>query len=112
MNEIEEKQFHFSAGSYGKVYGADISIEHMKRCWKHPEYQCICKNCGHTAYVYSWAGHCTGGGYWMLKVWCPECNNYHHYHLVEPKPISSHWTKMRKIIENEALSSELHDEKT
>lgn len=99
--QLRESQFHFSAGSGACVYQKDITLEHLKRCWEHPEYQCACKTCGKTAYVYKWAGNCTAGGYWLVRTWCPECNSYHVFHYNDIKPISIHWTEMRRIIEEE-----------
>lgn len=96
------EQFHFSAGAHGAcAYRRVIDREQMERCWQHAEYQCACKECGSTAYVYGWAGNCTSGGYWQIKVWCRVCNSYHDYHLRDRQPIHAHWTKMKDIIESE-----------
>lgn len=102
MTTNNEQQFHFSAGAHGAcAYHRNIDREHMLRCWQHPEFQCVCTECGSTAYVYGWAGNCASGGYWQVKAWCPECNCFHDYHLNDRKPIDTHWVKMRDIIESE-----------
>lgn len=100
--DFRDRQFHFSAGAHGAcAYHRDIDSEHMLRCWQHAEYQCVCTDCGGMAYVCGWAGNCASGGYWQVKVWCPKCNSYHDYHLNDSKPIDTHWTGMRAIIESE-----------
>ena len=65
----------FSAGGLGAcAYKRDVSISQLTQCWQRTEYRCKCPECGHEAYIYYFAGHVNGGGYWEICAYCPDCD--------------------------------------
>ena len=91
---------HFSAGGLGAcVYKREVSISQLARCWQHVEYRYKCRECGHEAYIYFFAGHVNGGGYWQIIVYCPECDC--GYSFSRPKGLN-HWTVLKEIFNQEA----------
>ena len=65
----------FSAGGLGAcAYKGDVSISQLAQCWQHAEFRYKCPECGHEAYIYYFAGHITGGGYWEICAYCPDCD--------------------------------------
>ena len=64
----------FSAGGLGAcAYKRDVSISQLAQCWQHAEFRYKCPECGHEAYIYYFAGNITGGGYWEICAYCPDC---------------------------------------
>ena len=65
----------FSAGGLGAcAYKRDVSTSQLAQCWQHAEFRFKCPECGHEAYIYHFAGHVNGGGYWEICAYCPECD--------------------------------------
>ena len=85
----------FSAGGLGAcAYKREVSISQLAQCWQHVEYRHKCPECGHEAYIYFFAGHATGGGYWQIIVYCPECDC--GYSFRRPQGLY-HWTTLKDI---------------
>lgn len=86
---------HFSAGGLGAcAYNKEVSISQLSRCWQHVEYRHKCPECGHESYIYFFAGHVNGGGYWQIIAYCPECDC--GYYLGYPQRLP-HWTVLKNI---------------
>lgn len=65
----------FSAGGLGAcAYKREVSISQLVQCWQQAEFRFKCLKCGHEAYIYHFAGHVNGGGYWEICAYCPECD--------------------------------------
>lgn len=85
----------FSAGGGPAcAFKREVDISQLAQCWLHPEYHYKCPKCGHDAHIYHFAGHITGGGYWCIHVYCPECDCGYSIHY--PQGLS-HWTVLRDI---------------
>ena len=90
----------FSAGGLGACsYKREVSIVHLAQCWQHIEYRHKCPECGNEAYIYFFAGHATGGGYWQIIVYCPECDC--GYSIRYPQGLK-HWTVLKDILKAES----------
>ena len=90
----------FSAGGLGAcAYQRDVSISQLTQCWQRTEYRCKCPECGHEAYIYYFAGHVNGGGYWEIYLYCPECDC--GYSSRFPQGLS-HWTVLKDIFKETA----------
>ena len=83
-----------AGGGPACVYNKEVSISQLAQCWQHAEFRCMCPECGHEAYIYDFAGHITGGGYWQIKAYCPECDC--GYYLGYPQRLP-HWTVLKDI---------------
>lgn len=89
----------FIAGGLGAcAYKREVSISQLVQCWQHSEYQCKCPECGHEAYIYYFAGHITGGGYWEIRAYCPDCDC--GYSVSYPQGLP-HWTVLKNILKEE-----------
>ena len=84
----------FTAGGLGLYSFRDISIAELTLCWQHAEYQCKCPECDHEAYIYYFAGHITGGGYWEIRAYCPDCDCGYSVRYPQGLP---HWTVLKDI---------------
>jgi hypothetical protein len=85
----------FSAGGLGAcAYKRDVIISQLVQCWQHTEYRGKCPECGHDAYIYYFAGHVNGGGYWEICLYCPECDCGYCIRYPQGLP---HWTVLKDI---------------
>ena len=90
----------FSAGGLGAcAYKRDVSISQLAQCWQRTEYRCKCPECGHEAYIYYFAGHVNGGGYWEICAYCPECDCGYSSRFPQGLP---HWTVLKYIFKETA----------
>lgn len=90
----------FSAGGLGAcAYKRDVSISQLVQCWQHAEFRFKCPTCGHEAFVYYFAGHVNGGGYWVICVYCPECDCGYCIRYPQGLP---HWTVLKDIFKETA----------
>lgn len=90
----------FSAGGLGAcAYKRDVSISQLVQCWQHAEFRFKCPTCGHEAFVYYYAGHVNGGGYWVICVYCPECDCGYCIRYPQGLP---HWTVLKDIFKETA----------
>ena len=99
----------FSAGGLGAcAYKRDVSISQLTQCWQRTEYRCKCPECGHEAYIYYFAGHVNGGGYWEIYLYCPECDC--GYSSRFPQGLS-HWTVLKDIFKETAQKTDSNTSK-
>ncbi len=99
----------FSAGGLGAcAYKRDFSISQLVQCWQRSEYRCKCPECGHEAYIYYFAGHVNGGGYWEICAYCPECDC--GYCIRYPQGLS-HWTVLKDIFKETAQKTDSNTSK-
>ena len=97
---------HFSAGGLGAcAYNKYVTVAQLARCWEYDEFTFACPECGETAYIYQFAGHVNGGGYWELNAYCPHCNKRLHYSRKDLNPVKVHWSALKRIAE--AISRQL-----
>ena len=90
----------FSAGGLGAcAYKRDVGISQLAQCWQRSEYRCKCPECGHEAYIYYFAGHVNGGGYWEIYLYCPECDSGYCIRYPQGLP---HWTVLKNIFKETA----------
>ena len=90
----------FSAGGLGAcAYKRDVSISQLVQCWQHAEFRFKCPTCGHEAFVYYFAGHVNGGGYWEIYLYCPECDCGYCIRYPQGLP---HWTVLKDIFKETA----------
>lgn len=90
----------FSAGGLGAcAYKREVSISQLAQCWQRTEYRRKCPECGHEAYIYHFAGHVNGGGYWEICVYCPECDCGYCIRYPQGLP---HWTVLKDIFKETA----------
>ena len=88
----------FSAGGLGGcAYGKYVSIAELARLWEYDEFKFICHECGEKAYIYKFAGHVNGGGYWELTAFCPKCHKHLHYSRRDSNPVKIHWSALKSI---------------
>ena len=99
----------FSAGGHGAcVYKRDVSISQLVQCWQQAEFRFKCLKCGHEAYIYHFAGHVNGGGYWEICAYCPECDC--GYSSRYPQGLS-HWTVLKDIFKETAQKTDSNTSK-
>ena len=99
----------FSAGGLGAcAYKLDISISQLVQCWQRTEYRCKCPECGHEAYIYYFAGHVNGGGYWEIYLYCPECDCGYSSRFPQGLP---HWTVLKDIFKETAQKTDSNTSK-
>ncbi|MBQ9576977.1 MAG: hypothetical protein IJV11_08875 [Muribaculaceae bacterium] len=99
----------FVAGGLGAcAYKRDVSISQLTQCWQRTEYRCKCPECGHEAYIYYFAGHVNGGGYWEIYLYCPECDC--GYSSRFPQRLS-HWTVLKDIFKETAQKTDSNTSK-
>lgn len=87
-----------AGGGPACVYNKEVSISQLAQCWQHAEYRCKCPECGHETYIYYFAGHITGGGYWEIRAYCPNCDCGYNVHHPQGLP---HWTVLKGIFKEE-----------
>lgn len=93
-----QKITEFSAGGLGGcAYGKYVSIAELARLWEYDEFKFICPECGEKAYIYQFAGHVNGGGYWELTAFCPKCHKHLHYSRRDYNPVKIHWSALKSI---------------
>ena len=94
----------FVAGGLGAcVYKREVSISQLVQCWKQAEFRCTCHECGHEAYIYYFAGHVNGGGYWQICVYCPDCDCGYSIRYPQWLP---HWTVLTDIFKETAQKTD------
>ena len=99
----------FSAGGLGAcAYKRDVSISQLVQCWQHAEYQSKCPECGHQTFIYYFAGHVNGGGYWEICVYCPECDCSYSIRFPQGLP---HWTVLKDILKETAQKTDSNTSK-
>lgn len=99
----------FSAGGLGAcAYKRDVSISQLTQCWQRTEYRCKCPECGHEAYIYYFAGHVNGGGYWEICAYCPECDCGYCIRYPQGLP---HWTVLKDIFKETAQKTDSNTSK-
>ena len=99
----------FSAGGLGAcAYQRDVSISQLTQCWQRTEYRCKCPECGHEAYIYYFAGHVNGGGYWEICAYCPECDCGYRSRFPQGLP---HWTVLKEIFKETAQKTDSNTSK-
>ena len=99
----------FSAGGLGAcAYKRDVSISQLAQCWQRTEYRCKCPECGHEAYIYYFAGHVNGGGYWEIYLYCPECDSGYCIRYPQGLP---HWTVLKNIFKETAQKTDSNTSK-
>lgn len=99
----------FSAGGLGAyAYKRDFSISQLVQCWQRSEYRCKCPECGHEAYIYYFAGHVNGGGYWEICAYCPECDCGYCIRYPQGLP---HWTVLKDIFKETAQKTDSNTSK-
>lgn len=90
----------FSAGGLGAcAYKREVSISQLTQCWQQAEFRFKCLKCGHEAYIYHFAGHVNGGGYWEICAYCPECDCGYSSRYPQGLP---HWTVLKNIFKETA----------
>ena len=96
----------FSAGGLGAcAYKREVSISQLVQCWQQAEFRFKCLKCGHEAYIYHFAGHVNGSGYWEICAYCPECDC--GYSIRDPQGLRN-WTVMRDILKAESTKNQTH----
>ena len=96
--DFSQKITHFSAGGLGAcAYNKDVTVAEMVRCWEFEEFQFVCPEYGETAYIYQFAGHVNGGGYWELTAYCPTNGKHLHYSRRDLNPVNVSWKKLKGI---------------
>lgn len=99
----------FSAGGLGAcAYKRDVSISQLAQCWQHAEFRFKCPTCGHEAYIYNFAGHVNGGGYWEICLYCPECDCGYCIRYPQGLP---HWTVLKNIFKETAQKTDSNTSK-
>lgn len=99
----------FSAGGLGAcAYKRDVSISQLAQCWQHAEFRFKCPEYGHEAFVYYFAGHVNGGGYWVICLYCPECDCGYCIRYPQGLP---HWTVLRGIFNETAQKTDSNTSK-
>ena len=94
----------FSAGGLGAcAYKREVSISQLVQCWQQAEFQFKCLKCGHEAYIYFFAGHVNGGGYWEIYLYCPECDCGYSSRFPQGLP---HWTVLKDIFKETAQKTD------
>ena len=97
---------HFSAGGLGAcAYNKYVTVAQLARCWEYDEFTFACPECGEKAYIFQFAGHVNGGGYWELNAFCPHCNERLHYRRKDTNPVKLHWSALKRIAD--AISRQL-----
>ena len=93
-----QKITEFSAGGLGAcAYGKYVSVAELAYCWEFDEFKFLCSECGETAYIYQFAGHVNGGGYWELNAFCPKCHKHLHFSRRDFNPVKIHWSALKRI---------------
>ncbi len=93
-----QKITEFSAGGLGGyAYGKYVSVAELAHCWEFDEFKFLCSECGETAYIYQFAGHVNGGGYWELNAFCPKCHKHLHFSRRDSNPVKIHWSALKRI---------------
>ncbi len=88
----------FVAGDHGAcVYSLDITRPVLERCWEYEDFRIQCPKCLNNAYIYSFAGNITAGGFWSLHVYCPVCNVVYHRTRVTA---GIHWSILKQIADD------------
>ena len=95
----------FVAGGLGALGQRDVTIAELARCWQHDEFRYKCPDCGHETVIYFFAGRVNSGGYWEIRVYCPECDC--GYSIRDPQGLRN-WTVMRDILKAESTKSQTH----
>ena len=86
----------FSAGGLGAcAYKREVSISQLAQCWQHAEFRYKCPECGQETFIYNFAGHVNGGGYWEICVYCSECDCGYNIRYPQGLP---HWTVLKNIL--------------
>ena len=99
----------FSAGGLGAcAYEREVSISQLVQCWQQAEFRFKCLNCGHEAYIYHFAGHVNGGGYWEICAYCPECDCGYSSRFPQGLP---HWTVLKNIFQETAQKTDSNTSK-
>ena len=94
----------FSAGGLGAcAYKQEVNISQLAQCWQRSKYRCKCPECGHEAYIYCFAGHVNGGGYWEIYLYCPECDCGYCSRFPQGLP---HWTVLKDIFKETAQKTD------
>ena len=107
--DFSQRITHFGAGGLGAcAYGKYITIAELVRCWEHNEFRFKCSTCKENAYIYQFAGHVNGGGYWEIKAYCPKCDKHIHYTRKGICPVSVHWSSLKNIAD--AVSRQIQKE--
>ena len=95
----------FVAGGLGALGQRDVTIAELARCWQHDEFRYKCPDCGHETVIYFFAGRVNSGGYWEIRVYCPECDC--GYSIRDPQGLRN-WTVMRDILKAESTKNQTH----
>ena len=95
----------FVAGGLGALAQRDVTIAELARCWQHDEFRYKCPDCGHETVIYFFAGRVNSGGYWEIRVYCPECDC--GYSIRDPQGLRN-WTVMRDILKTESTKNQTH----
>ena len=99
----------FSAGGLGAcAYKREVSISQLVQCWQQAEFRFKCLKCGHEAYIYHFAGHVNGGGYWEIYIYCPECDCGYSSRFPQGLP---HWTVLKDIFKETAQKTDSNTSK-
>lgn len=99
----------FSAGGLGAcAYKREVSISQLTQCWQQAEFRFKCLKCGHEAYIYHFAGHVNGGGYWEICAYCPECDCGYSSRYPQGLP---HWTVLKNIFKETAQKTDSNTSK-
>ena len=99
----------FSAGGLGAcAYKQEVSISQLAQCWQHAEFRYSCPECGHDTFIYHFAGHINGGGYWEICAYCPECDCGCSIRYPQGLP---HWTVLKDIFKETAPKTDSNTSK-
>ena len=80
----------------------------LTQCWQRTEYRCKCPECGHDPYIYYFAGHVNGGGYWEICAYCSECDCGYSSRFPQGLP---HWTVLKDIFKETAQKTDSNTSK-
>ena len=92
---------------YGRII-TRFSAGGLGACAYKREYRCKCPECGHEAYIYYFAGHVNGGGYWEICAYCPECDCGYCIRYPQGLP---HWTVLKDIFKETAQKTDSNTSK-
>ena len=96
--DFSQQITHFSAGGLGAcAYNKYVTVAELVRCWEYDEFKFVCPECGETAFIYQFAGHVNGGGYWELTAYCPASGKHLHYSRRDYNPVKIHWSTLKGI---------------
>ena len=99
----------FSAGGLGAyAYKQEVSISKLAQCWQHTEFRFKCPEGGHEAYIYFFAGHVNGGGYWEIRLYCPKCDCGYSISFPQGLP---HWSVLKNIFKETAQETDSNSSK-